>query len=45
MAYLNPVFIEFQASMVYRGLKTLDDVKPEYRDAVEQYLKENYPQD
>lgn len=42
---LNPLLVEFNASMVYRKLKTLDDVKPEYRDAVEQYLKENYPQD
>lgn len=42
---LNPLLVEFNASMIYRGLKSIDDVKPEYRDAVEQYLKENYPQD
>lgn len=42
---INLVFVELWASMVYRGKKSINDVKPEYRDAVEQYLKENYPQD
>lgn len=41
---INPVFVELWANMVFRGTKSIDDVKPEYRDAVEQYLKENYPQ-
>lgn len=42
---VNPIFVEFWASMVYRKLMALDEVKPAYRDAVEQYILDNYPND
>lgn len=41
---LNEVFIKFWADRVYRKKMSIDDVKPEYRAAVEDYISYNYPE-